>query len=166
MCYIQNPIRFLINTSLGLDIDVSLLTLLAFFPKLTMTPILLPRVLDGGAPNMNALGISYIVLAVIYTFAILGELYLLYLFRLSFCIQIRKPKVVSVAVVMLHIYLILVLLVYPENGAFPCSAEFWIMSIFLPLGMSFFQGTHETELFRRSYQHDETDHCQHATLES
>jgi hypothetical protein len=105
-----------------------------------MTPILIPRVLDGGRPNLNALGISYIVLATVYTFVIAGELYLFYLHRLTFCIQIRKPKVVVAAVTMLHIYLILVLLVYPENGAFPCWAEYWIMSIFLPLGMAFFQG--------------------------
>ncbi|KAF2196743.1 hypothetical protein GQ43DRAFT_241141 [Delitschia confertaspora ATCC 74209] len=104
-----------------------------------MTPVLSPRLIDGGRPNLNALGISYIVLAVVYTLVISGELYLLYLRRSAFCVHIRNVKVVVSSVLMLQVYLILVLLVYPENGAFPCSTEYWIMSIFLPSGMALFQ---------------------------
>lgn len=66
-------------------------------------------------------------------------MYLLYQRRSAFCVRIRNIKAVFAAVSMLHVYLVLVLLVYPWNGLFPCSAEFWIMSIFLPAGMAFFQ---------------------------
>lgn len=107
-----------------------------------MSPILLPRILDGGAPNLDMLGVFYIVITIIYTLFVSGELYLLYRHRSAFSIRIRNIKVVFAAVTMLHVYLVLVLLVYPENGEFPCSAEFWIMSIFLPLGMALFQGMH------------------------
>ncbi|OAL56330.1 hypothetical protein IQ07DRAFT_4545 [Pyrenochaeta sp. DS3sAY3a] len=105
-----------------------------------MAPILHPRALDGQKnPNVDALGIVYVVLAIVYTIILAAELYLLYQRRLAFCVRIRSIKVVFAAVSMLHVYLVLVLLVYPWNGLFPCSAEFWIMSIFLPSGMAFFQ---------------------------
>ena len=105
-----------------------------------MAPILVPRILDGGAPNLDGVGISYVVVTIIYTLALSAELYILWRNRSAFCVQIRNIKVVLTAVSMLHLYLICVMLVYPQNGAFPCSAEFWVMSIFLPSGMAFFQG--------------------------
>lgn len=106
-----------------------------------MAPILHPRELDGKKqPNVDALGIVYVVLAIVYTIILASELYLLHQRRSAFCVRIRSIKVVFAAVSMLHVYLVLVLLVYPWNGLFPCSAEFWIMSIFLPSGMAFFQG--------------------------
>ncbi|KAF2995234.1 hypothetical protein E8E13_002637 [Curvularia kusanoi] len=104
-----------------------------------MAPVMTPRMLDGTASNTDALGITYVVIAIIYTVLLAFELTLLYRRRDAFCIQIRNIKVVFAAVSMLHIYLTLVLLAYPWNGLYPCSAEFWVMSIFLPLGMAFFQ---------------------------
>lgn len=105
-----------------------------------MAPILSIRALDGGKANTDALGIFYVVVAILYTLLLAGELYLLNRHRSAFCVRIRSIKVVFSAVSLLHIYLVLVLLVYPWNGMFPCSAEFWIMSVFLPSGMALFQG--------------------------
>jgi hypothetical protein len=105
-----------------------------------MAPILVPRILDGGRPNIDKWGITYVVGAIIYTLILAGELYVLYRRRSAFCIRLRNIEVVFSAVTSLHVYLILVLLVYPLNGRFTCSAEFWIMSVFLPSGMAFFQG--------------------------
>ena len=106
-----------------------------------MAPVLVPRVFDGQAPNTDALGIAYVVVSIVYTVLLAGELSLLYARRADFCVRIRNLKAVFAAVLMLHVYLVLVLLVYPWNGKFPCVAEFWIMSIFLPSGMALFQGT-------------------------
>lgn len=105
-----------------------------------MAPILTTRALNGGKPNTDALGIAYVVVAIIYTLVLAGELYLLNRHRSAFCVRIRSLKVIFSAVSILHVYLVLVLLVYPWNGLFPCSAEFWIMSVFLPSGMALFQG--------------------------
>ncbi|KAJ4402687.1 hypothetical protein N0V91_007062 [Didymella pomorum] len=104
-----------------------------------MAPVLTPRMLDGGESNTDALGITYVVIAIIYTIVLASELTLLYRRRDAFCIQIRNIKIVFAAVSMLHVYLTLVLLAYPWNGLYPCSAEFWVMSVFLPSGMAFFQ---------------------------
>jgi len=107
---------------------------------LRMAPILIPRALDGGAPNIDASGIFYVVVAIVYTLILAAELYLFYSRRSAFCIRIRGLQTVMTSVAMLHVYLVLVLLVYPLNGRFACGAEFWIMSIFLPSGMAIFQG--------------------------
>ncbi|KAF1952118.1 hypothetical protein CC80DRAFT_180269 [Byssothecium circinans] len=104
-----------------------------------MAPIIVPRLLDGGRPNINAVGITYVVVAILYTCILTGELYLLYRRRSAFCIRIRGLPIIFTSVSALHVYLILVLLVYPLNGQWPCSAEFWVMSIFLPTGMAIFQ---------------------------
>ena len=105
-----------------------------------MAPILTPRMLNGEESNTDALGITYVVIAIVYTIILAFELTLLYRRRNAFCIQIRNIKIVFAAVSMLHVYLTLVLLAYPWNGLYPCSAEFWVMSVFLPSGMAFFQG--------------------------
>lgn len=104
-----------------------------------MAPILIPRKLDGTEPNTDTLGFVYIGIAIIYTILLAGELFLLYRRHSAFCVRVRSLPVVFAAVSILHVYLIIVLLVYPWNGLFPCAAEFWIMSIFLPSGFAFFQ---------------------------
>ena len=103
-------------------------------------PPILGRALDGGAPNFDAAGTAYIVVAIIYTIVVAVELFLLYRQRSAFSVRIRGLDIVFTAVSMLHVYLVIVLLVYPLNGRWPCSAEFWVMSIFLPTGMAVFQG--------------------------
>jgi len=105
-----------------------------------MAPVLSNRSLNGGAPNTDALGIVYVIAAILYTIVLAGELFLLNRHRSAFCVRIRNLKVILSAISTLHVYLVLVLLVYPWNGLFPCSAEFWIMSVFLPSGMALFQG--------------------------
>jgi hypothetical protein len=106
-----------------------------------MAPVLTTRKLSGGAPNTDPLGILYVVAAILYTVVLSSELYLLYRHRTAFCVRIRNLKAIFSAISILHVYLVLVLLVYPWNGLFPCAAEFWIMSVFLPSGMALFQGT-------------------------
>jgi len=64
---------------------------------------------------------------------------MLYRRRSAFCVRIRNVKLVFATVSLLHVYLVLVLLVYAWNGLFPCQVEFWIMSLFLPFGMALFQ---------------------------
>ena len=105
-----------------------------------MAPSLGRRTLDGGAPNLDAAGIAYITTAILYSFVVFAELFLLYRRRSSFYIRIRNLYLVFLSVSLLHVYLIVVLLVYPLNGRWPCSAEYWVMSILLPSGMAVFQG--------------------------
>lgn len=98
------------------------------------------RALNGGRANFDALGIFYLLVAILYSLFVGVEIFLLHRHRSNHSIRIRGPNVVIGSVSMLHVYLVLVLLAYPENGNWPCAAEYWIMSLFLPLGMALFQG--------------------------
>lgn len=107
-----------------------------------MAPVINPRKLDGERTlNIDALGITYVVIAIVYTVLLAWELFMLYRRRSAFSVRIRNVKIVFATVSLLHVYLVLVLLVYAWNGLFPCQVEFWIMSLFLPFGMALFQGT-------------------------
>ncbi|KAL8707996.1 MAG: hypothetical protein Q9220_007076 [cf. Caloplaca sp. 1 TL-2023] len=53
--------------------------------------------------------------------------------------RMRKIPMAICAVLVLHVYLMMVLIVYTANGHWPCDAEFWIMSIYLPIGIGLFQ---------------------------
>jgi hypothetical protein len=105
-----------------------------------MAPLRISRSLDGGTSNFDTAGILYVVTDIVYTTVLAVELFLLYRQSLALCVRIRGLDIVFTSVTMLHVYLVLVLLVYPLNGHWPCSAEFWVMSIFLPFGMAVFQG--------------------------
>ena len=91
--------------------------------------------------NIDQLGIAYISLAVAWSIIVLAGMITLWFFRKNHAVRIRSFSVICGIVLPLHLYLLLILLVYPLNGLFSCSWEFWIMSILLPLGMALFQGT-------------------------
>jgi hypothetical protein len=95
---------------------------------------------DWMKPNFDGLAVFYISFACLYTVIVLAGLYALYLLRNTHAVRIRNYSVICVTVLTLHVYLVLILLVYPLNGLFKCGWEFWIMSILLPLGMALFQG--------------------------
>lgn len=97
---------------------------------------------DWGNPRLDSLAIFYIVFAIIYTVALLVGLYVLYLLRRTIAVRLRSFWTICSTVLTLHIYLVLILIAYPLNGLYKCGAEFWIMSIVLPLGMALFQGTY------------------------
>ncbi|EME42507.1 hypothetical protein DOTSEDRAFT_175624 [Dothistroma septosporum NZE10] len=54
-------------------------------------------------------------------------------------VRIRNVPIAVLSVSFLHLYLIKIVLAYTTNGHFLCGAEFWIMSIYLPFGIAFFQ---------------------------
>ena len=56
-------------------------------------------------------------------------------------IKLRNLPLAVAAVSFLHVYLVKISLAYITNGHFTCSAEFWIMSIYLPFGIALFQAS-------------------------
>ncbi|KAF2461966.1 hypothetical protein BDY21DRAFT_4611 [Lineolata rhizophorae] len=91
--------------------------------------------------NLDPLGIFYIVVAILHSLAVITGLVLLYKNRDTPAVRIRNFNIVAPAIVCLHIYSTLVLLVYPQNGFFKCGTEFWVMSVFLPVGYGLFQAS-------------------------
>ena len=54
-------------------------------------------------------------------------------------IRMRNLPIAIASTLFLHLYLLKICIAYTTNGHFTCSAEFWIMSIYLPFGIALFQ---------------------------
>lgn len=103
--------------------------------------------------NLDGWGITQIAFAVLYTLFLLVCIWILWQWRTHPVIRMRKPALTISAVLVLHVYIVLALLVYAWNGHFPCTAEFWIMSIYLPIGIGLFQAQNQVLLLVSRGQH-------------
>ena len=93
----------------------------------------------GQLVNWDDLGKFYAAFIIAWTVLLYtGAVWLVWNRRLAF-IKIRNLPLAIAAVSFLHVYLIKIFLAYTTNGHFLCSAEFWIMSIYLPFGIALFQ---------------------------
>jgi hypothetical protein len=93
----------------------------------------------GPVVNWDDLGKFYAFFLVAWTVILFtGMSWLVTNRKLSF-LKMRNIPLAITATTFLHIYLIKILLAYTTNGHFLCSAEFWIMSIYLPFGIALFQ---------------------------
>jgi hypothetical protein len=89
--------------------------------------------------NFDSLGKLYISIAIVWTsLVICGSGFLLYNRHLP-ALRVRNTHLWTSAIAFLHAYWVLCLTAYVLNGMYPCSAEFWIMSLWLPLGMALHQ---------------------------
>lgn len=88
--------------------------------------------------NLDGLGILYLTIVTLWTAILLAGILFLYVNRHLPFIRIRNVPLAISAVLILHIYWILCFLAYVLQAAFSCSTEFWIMSIYLPLGVALF----------------------------
>lgn len=79
--------------------------------------------------NLDGYGISQIVFAVVYSALFYAACGYVWTHRNHPVIKMRKISLALLSILLLHVYLFMVLLVYPLNSAFPCSVEFWIMSM-------------------------------------
>jgi hypothetical protein len=94
---------------------------------------------DIGPPTFDSLAKFYISVAIIWTTALLIGSAFLIANRHEQCIRIRNLPLALSAVSCLHVYWILCMVAYSMAGKYPCAAEYWIMSIYLPLGIALFQ---------------------------
>lgn len=94
---------------------------------------------DGGGPIFDTLAQFYVCVAIVWTAAILGGSAFLIVNRHEQCIRIRNLLLALSGVACLHVYWILCMVAYSMGGQYPCAAEYWIMSIYLPLGIALFQ---------------------------
>ncbi len=98
---------------------------------------------NWGTENLDGYGISQIVVMVTYTIFLYTACAYLWFRRHHPIIKMRKIGLALLSILILHVYMFMVFMVYPLNGAFPCSVEFWIMSIYLPLGIGLFQAQNQ-----------------------
>lgn len=95
------------------------------------------------AKNFDGYGISLIVFIVLYSIFFYAACTFLWLQRNNPAIRMRKIPLALLSILVLHVYLVIIFVVYPLNGTFPCGLEFWIMSIYLPIGIGLFQAQNQ-----------------------
>lgn len=88
---------------------------------------------------INHLAIVYIVLNVVWTVTVLAGSIILWRFRRHESIRKRNAGLTIAAVWVLQIYWAMNMIMYPLNGAYPCDLNYWVMSIYFPLGIALFQ---------------------------
>ena len=110
--------------------------------------------------NLDHLGIVYITLAVAWTLALIPAAIFLIRNRKLPYLRMRNIPLALAGVATLHVYWCLCYIAYVLNGYFPCATEYWIMSIYLPLGIALFHASN-TQLFnvaglQKNYANPET----------
>lgn len=86
----------------------------------------------------DVLGRTYTAIATVWSIILFcGGVFLVLNRNLPF-LRIRHIPVTISAVAILHIYWILCFFAYGLNGFFPCATEYWIMNIYLPIGIALF----------------------------
>ncbi|KAI9823932.1 MAG: hypothetical protein M1832_002250 [Thelocarpon impressellum] len=94
---------------------------------------------DYGPSNMDGVAKAYITVCCVWSFLLFCGLAVFLLHRNVDFVRMRNASVVTCAVLMIHVYLVIILCLYPVNGGWPCNLEFWVMSIYFPLGVALFQ---------------------------
>lgn len=108
--------------------------------------------------NSDGLGWMFIVIIIVWTIVLLtGAIFLISKRHLPY-LRIRNVPLAVSAVATIHVYWILCMIAYSLNGTYPCDIEFWVMSIYLPLGMALFQASNTQLLHianvQRQYTHE------------
>ena len=98
---------------------------------------------NWGAENLDGYGISQITFAVVYSIAFHVACLYVWTLRKHPIIKMRKIGLAIISLQILHVYMFMVFMVYPLNGAFPCSVEYWVMSLYLPIGFGLFQAANQ-----------------------
>jgi hypothetical protein len=89
--------------------------------------------------NFDAVGQIYVGFTIAWTVILFAGIGWLVRNRSLYFLKMRNIFLAVASTVFLHLYLVKILLAYTTNGHFTCGAEFWIMSIYLPFGIAFFQ---------------------------
>jgi hypothetical protein len=85
--------------------------------------------------NLDGIGWTYVTIFIIWNLLLATGLTFLWINRQHPSLRMRRLPLLFVGVFVLHIYGCLCCVAYPFGAAFSCSAEFWMMSITVPLGM-------------------------------
>ncbi|KAF2110779.1 hypothetical protein BDV96DRAFT_615244 [Lophiotrema nucula] len=102
--------------------------------------------------HLDSVGWTYMGLAIAWTVALFTGIAFLYFHRHLPSLQIRRLPLVFTAVLSLHAYGFVCLIAYVIAPLAPCSAEYWMMSIWLPFGIAMFQAANTQFLHVASRQ--------------
>ncbi len=102
-----------------------------------------PGGFDFGSENLDGYGISNIVVGVAYSICFYTACVFLWAYRRHPVVKMRNVPLLLASLLVLHVFTFMTMVVYTLNGAFPCQVEFWIMNIYLPIGIGLFQAQNQ-----------------------
>lgn len=102
--------------------------------------------------QLDGLSWVYISIAISWTSILLAGIAFLISKRHRPFLRIRNVPLAISAVATLHVYWVLCMIAYVLQGYFPCGTEYWIMSVYLPLGIALFQACNTQLLHIASMQ--------------
>ena len=98
---------------------------------------------NWGPMNYDGYGVSFVAVAVIYSVFFYTTCCYVWYHRKHTVLRMRKINLAIGSLLVLHVYLFMVMIAYWLNGTYPCSVEFWCMSIYLPIGIGLFQAQNQ-----------------------
>ena len=110
------------------------------------------RFIMGHKLGLDAIGWTYVGLAIAWTITLALAMTFLFTHRRLPALRMRRLPLLLASTIALHIYAVLCFLSYPLGPAIPCAAEFWVMSIYLPLGIALFHASNSQFLYLASRQ--------------
>lgn len=102
-----------------------------------------PAGYNWAAMNYDGYGMSLVAVAIIYSIFFYTICFYLWYHRKHPVLRMRKINLALASLLVLHVYLFMVMLAYWLNGTYPCSVEFWCMSVYLPVGIGLFQAQNQ-----------------------
>ncbi|KAH8642040.1 hypothetical protein IG631_04981 [Alternaria alternata] len=101
---------------------------------------------------LDRVGWTYITIFIIWNILTFTGVSFLWAHRKHPSVRMRRLPVLFAGIGVLHIYGSLCCLAYPIGPAVPCSLEFWMMSVTVPLGMALFHASNSQFLHLASRQ--------------
>lgn len=102
--------------------------------------------------HFDSIGWTYMGLTIAWNVMLAVGMIFLWTHRRLPSLRMRKLPLLFGGVLSLHIYGVLCIIVYPVGAVFSCSLEFWVMSIYLPLGIALFHAANTQFLHLASRQ--------------
>ena len=108
-----------------------------------MVRYLNPNGYDFGSENLDGYGISHIVIVVAYSICFYAACIFLWNYRRYPLVSMRNIPLLLLSLLILHVYLVIIMIMYTLNGSFPCQIEYWTMNLYLPIGIGLFQAQNQ-----------------------
>ncbi|CAO2655689.1 Nn.00g044920.m01.CDS01 [Neocucurbitaria sp. VM-36] len=102
--------------------------------------------------HFDSIGWTYMGLTIAWNVALVAGMIFLWIHRQQPSLRMRKLPLMFAGILCLHMYGLLCIVIYPIGAIFSCTLEFWIMSIYLPLGIALFHAANTQFLHLASRQ--------------
>ena len=80
-----------------------------------------PQGHNWGAENFDGYGISQIIFAAIYSIFFYAACFYVWLNRSHPILRMRKMNLALLSLLVLHVYVVMIFVVYMTNGSYPCG---------------------------------------------